>query len=351
MELLLINHPLDCPICDKGGECPLQNQAMTTGRTDSRFLETKRTFPKPIPISTQVLLDRERCVLCQRCTRFSEEIAGDPFIDLLERGAEQQIGVAAGQAVPELLLRQHHPDLPGRRADQRGLPVPLAAVRPGLHAGRVRALRVRLRDAHRHPPRHRAAPAGRQRPRGQRGVDLRQEPLRVPLPDARRAGSPGRWCAAPTGVLVEASWTEALRVAARGAAGGPRAAASGCWPAAGSPSRTPTPTPSSPGSPRTPTTSTSGPARTRPRSWTSWPRTWSAPVPSTLSYTALEAAPAVLCVALEPEEEAPIVFLRLRKAARKHRQRVFHLGQWSTPGGAAHRARDAAPPSRPPGTT
>ena len=88
MELLLINHPLDCPICDKGGECPLQNQAMTSGRTDSRFLETKRTFPKPLPISTQVLLDRERCVLCQRCTRFSEEIAGDPFIDLLERGAD-----------------------------------------------------------------------------------------------------------------------------------------------------------------------------------------------------------------------------------------------------------------------
>src|ERR687894_1583169 len=94
MELLLINHPLDCPICDKGGECPLQNQAMSSGRTDSRFVETKRTFPKPLPISTQVLLDRERCVLCQRCTRFSEQIAGDPFIDLLERGAHQQIGVA-----------------------------------------------------------------------------------------------------------------------------------------------------------------------------------------------------------------------------------------------------------------
>jgi NADH-quinone oxidoreductase subunit G len=94
MELLLINHPLDCPICDKGGECPLQNQAMTSGRTDSRFVETKRTFPKPLPISSQVLLDRERCVLCQRCTRFSEEIAGDPFIDLLERGANQQIGTA-----------------------------------------------------------------------------------------------------------------------------------------------------------------------------------------------------------------------------------------------------------------
>jgi NADH-quinone oxidoreductase subunit G len=94
MELLLINHPLDCPVCDKGGECPLQNQAMSSGRTESRFVDTKRTFAKPIPISTQVLLDRERCVLCQRCTRFSEQIAGDPFIELLERGAQQQIGVA-----------------------------------------------------------------------------------------------------------------------------------------------------------------------------------------------------------------------------------------------------------------
>ncbi|MDQ3599695.1 MAG: 2Fe-2S iron-sulfur cluster-binding protein, partial [Actinomycetota bacterium] len=76
MELLLINHPLDCPICDKGGECPLQNQAMSGGRPDSRYVETKRTFAKPVPISTQVLLDRERCVLCARCTRFSEQIAG-----------------------------------------------------------------------------------------------------------------------------------------------------------------------------------------------------------------------------------------------------------------------------------
>ncbi|SOD72321.1 NADH dehydrogenase subunit G [Jatrophihabitans sp. GAS493] len=94
MELLLINHPLDCPICDKGGECPLQNQAMSNGRADSRFVDVKRTFPKPIAISSNVLLDRERCVLCQRCTRFSEQIAGDPFIDLLERGAHQQIGTS-----------------------------------------------------------------------------------------------------------------------------------------------------------------------------------------------------------------------------------------------------------------
>jgi NADH-quinone oxidoreductase subunit G len=96
MEFLLINHPLDCPVCDKGGECPLQNQAMSAGQSESRFVEHKREFPKPLPISTQVLLDRERCVLCQRCTRFSDEIAGDKFIDLMERSSNEQIGVFRG---------------------------------------------------------------------------------------------------------------------------------------------------------------------------------------------------------------------------------------------------------------
>ncbi|PFG40370.1 NADH dehydrogenase subunit G [Georgenia soli] len=86
MEFLLINHPLDCPVCDKGGECPLQNQAMSNGRATSRFVDIKRTFPKPIKVSTQILLDRDRCILCQRCTRFSAEIAGDPFIALQGRG-------------------------------------------------------------------------------------------------------------------------------------------------------------------------------------------------------------------------------------------------------------------------
>ena len=93
MELLLINHPLDCPVCDKGGECPLQNQAMSNGRGESRYEGYKRTFEKPINISSQVLLDRERCILCARCTRFSEQISGDPFITLNERGALQQVGI------------------------------------------------------------------------------------------------------------------------------------------------------------------------------------------------------------------------------------------------------------------
>ena len=93
MELLLGNHPLDCPVCDKGGECPLQNQAMSNGNAESRLTGYKRTFEKPINISSQVLLDRERCVLCARCTRFSTQIASDPFITLNHRGALQQVGI------------------------------------------------------------------------------------------------------------------------------------------------------------------------------------------------------------------------------------------------------------------
>ena len=93
MELLLVNHPLDCPVCDKGGECPLQNQAMSHGNAESRFLDVKRTFEKPLVLTTELLLDRERCVLCQRCTRFSAQIPGDPFIELQERGASSQVGL------------------------------------------------------------------------------------------------------------------------------------------------------------------------------------------------------------------------------------------------------------------
>src|SRR5690606_25768565 len=91
------NHPLDCPVCDKGGECPLQNQAMSNGRGESRFVETKRTWPKPIALSSQVLLDRERCIQCTRCTRFSDEIAGDPLIQLFHRGAKEELGLAEDQ--------------------------------------------------------------------------------------------------------------------------------------------------------------------------------------------------------------------------------------------------------------
>ena len=97
LEFLLLNHPLDCPICDRGGECPLQDQALAFGPGESRFIEAKRTFPKPIPMSPLVGLDRERCVLCARCTRFCDEITGDRFLEMYARGAGQRVSIAAGE--------------------------------------------------------------------------------------------------------------------------------------------------------------------------------------------------------------------------------------------------------------
>ena len=91
LEFLLINHPLDCPVCDKGGECPLQDQTLSHGPGESRFVEEKRHYAKPIPISGLVYLDRERCILCDRCTRFAKEVAGDPLIHFTYRGNETQI--------------------------------------------------------------------------------------------------------------------------------------------------------------------------------------------------------------------------------------------------------------------
>ncbi len=91
LEFLLINHPLDCPVCDKGGECPLQDQTVAYGPGESRFVEEKRHYEKPIPLSDLVLMDRERCILCARCTRFSEEVSGDPLIEFVGRGYSTQV--------------------------------------------------------------------------------------------------------------------------------------------------------------------------------------------------------------------------------------------------------------------
>jgi len=91
LEFLLVNHPLDCPVCDKGGECPLQDQTLAYGPGESRFVEEKRHFEKPIAISDLVLLDRERCIQCARCTRFAEEIAGEAQIDFAGRGERVEV--------------------------------------------------------------------------------------------------------------------------------------------------------------------------------------------------------------------------------------------------------------------
>jgi NADH-quinone oxidoreductase subunit G len=96
IEFLLINHPLDCPVCDRGGECPLQDQTLSFGPGESRFVEEKRHWEKPIEISDHVLLDRERCIQCSRCTRFADDVAGDPLITFVERGGHTEVNTFPG---------------------------------------------------------------------------------------------------------------------------------------------------------------------------------------------------------------------------------------------------------------
>jgi len=96
IEFLLVNHPLDCPVCDRGGECPLQDNTFGFGKGLSVFAEPKRHFVKPIPLSDKILLDRERCIMCYRCVRFTREIAGDETLTVLERGSWSQIGTLDG---------------------------------------------------------------------------------------------------------------------------------------------------------------------------------------------------------------------------------------------------------------
>ena len=98
IELLLINHPLDCPICDRGGECPLQNNTIAYGAGTSRYIEEKRHFPKAYPLSDHVVFDRERCIHCARCTRFTEDISGDAQLGFLKRGADMEVGTFAHTA-------------------------------------------------------------------------------------------------------------------------------------------------------------------------------------------------------------------------------------------------------------
>ena len=92
VEFLLVNHPLDCPVCDKGGECPLQDIAMGWGPGRSRYTDPKRHFQKPLPLSPLIAIDRERCILCYRCVRFSQEVSEDSQLQLLERGNNTFVG-------------------------------------------------------------------------------------------------------------------------------------------------------------------------------------------------------------------------------------------------------------------
>ena len=128
LEFILVNHPLDCPVCDKGGECPLQDLTFRYGPGQTRMTFAKRTFEKPIPISPLIALDRERCILCYRCTRFSSDVAEDGQLVAVNRGALSHDRDLRGRALPGGLLRQRDRALPGRRAHLDAVPLRGAAV-------------------------------------------------------------------------------------------------------------------------------------------------------------------------------------------------------------------------------
>jgi NADH-quinone oxidoreductase subunit G len=328
MEMLLINHPLDCPMCDKGGECPLQNQAMSNGRGESRFTEPKRTFAKPIALSTQVLLDRERCVSCARCTRFAEQIAGDPLIELLERGPEQQIGIADGVPFDSYFS---------------GNTVQICPV--GALTGAAYRFRSRPFDLVSVPSVCEHCAAGcRQRTDHRSGVVTRRLAGQDPQVNEEWNCDKGRWAftyatqpdrlVSPlvrdeSGVLRPASWPEAIGAAAaglaraRGRAGvltGGRLTLEDAYAYAKFT--------------RVALGSNDIDSRARPHS-AEEAQFLAAVVAGTgvrVSYADLERAPAVLLAGLEPEEESPIIFLRLRKAARAGRRAVYSLAPLATGG-------------------
>ncbi len=210
MELLLVNHPLDCPMCDKGGECPLQNQAMSTGQGETRFYGTKRTFPKPIALSAQVLLDRERCIQCARCTRFADQIAGDPLIELLDRGPQEQVGVAEGVPFDSYFSGNTVQICPvgaltGASYRFRARPFDLVST-PSI----CEHCAAGCRAAHRPSPRRGHPAAGGQRPAGQRGMELRQGPVGVHLRDPAGPAGHARWSGTSAASCCPASWPEAV---------------------------------------------------------------------------------------------------------------------------------------------
>ena len=215
VEFLLVNHPLDCPVCDKGGECPLQDISMGWGHGTSRVTDPKRHFQKPIPLSPLIKIDRERCILCYRCVRFSQEVAEDEQLQLLERGPKTFVGTFNDRPY----VAPFHGNIielcPVGALTSQSLPLP----RPALgHRGRGLGLHAVPEPVQRqvHGPRRGGRPRPRPRQRGgRRRLALRQGPLR--LPDVRlRPTGPPRRRSARAARCAPASWEEALDRAARG---------------------------------------------------------------------------------------------------------------------------------------
>ena len=348
MEFLLINHPLDCPVCDKGGECPLQNQAMSSGRADSRFKEQKRLYPKPINISTQVLLDRERCVLCLRCTRFSDEIAGDRFIDLMERSSAEQIGVYTGDLSND----------PGSAtlAGEAGVAEPFNSyfsgntvqICPvGALTGAQYRFRARPFDLVSTPSACEHCAAGcAQRTDHRRGKVMRRLAGDDPAVNEEWNCDKGRWAFqyatafdrvtvplvrdSGSGELRQASWPEALSVAAEGLRrardnGGVGVLAGGRLTVEDAYAYSKFA--------RVVLGTNDIDFRSRPLSTEEAEFLASTVAGRTdVTYADVDKAPAVVLAGLEPEEECPILFLRLRKAWRKRKLAVYALAPFASRG-------------------
>ncbi len=331
MEFLLVNHPLDCPVCDKGGECPLQNQAMSNGRPDARFDGRKRSYPKPLAISSQILLDRERCILCARCTRFSREIAGDPFIELLERGVLQQVGIYLKEPFESYFSGNTIQICPVGALTStayrfRARPFDLVSIPTTCeHCGSGCALRT---DVRRGKLTRRLAgddPEVNEEwscDKGRFAFTYATQPDRLTHPLVRDKES---------GDLVPVSWPEAIDLAAHGlwaaregkGAGvltGGRVTVEDAYAYAKFA--------------RVALATNDIDFRARPTSAeeTSFLAAYVAGRGLGVTYADLEQAPAVLLVGFEPEEESPIVFLRLRKAVRKAGAAVHAVAPYASRG-------------------
>ncbi len=338
MEFLLINHPLDCPVCDKGGECPLQNQAMSNGRGESRFVGSgaggvKRTFPKPINLSPQVLLDRERCIVCQRCTRFAEEIPGDPFIALIERGAQQQIGIAenapflsyfAGNTIqicPVGALTSESYRFRSRPFDLVSSPSVAehdacgAAIRVDHRRGKVMR-----RLAGNDPEVNEEWITDKDR----FAFTYAVESDRLTYPQVRDED----------GALRPASWPEAFAVAAKGLAAARVAGGVGVLTGG---RLTGEDAYAYSKFARVALGTNDIDFRARPHSaeeadFLAAHVVATGPDGGAVTYTDLEVASTVVLVGFEPEDEAGTIFLRLRKAALHHRTRVLAIAPFTTRG-------------------
>lgn len=317
MEFLLINHPLDCPVCDKGGECPLQNQAMSNGRSESRFKGTKRTFEKPINISSQVLLDRERCILCARCTRFSDQIAADPFITLNERGALQQVGIYEKQPFESYFSGNTVQICPvgaltGASYRFRARPFDLVSTPSACeHCASGCSLRT---DVRRSKTLRRLAgedPAVNEEwncDKGRWAFKYVTSPDRLTQPMVRDA----------SGELQVASWPEAIAAAANGLRGkragvlvGGRATVEDAYGYSKFA--------------RVALDTNDIDFRARLTSDEERDFLASKVVGSKVTYADIDRADAILLVGFEPEEESPIVFLRIRKQVRKRALKVIAI--------------------------